>query len=117
MSEEASATGGNGGSPAVREPAGRLAWSLASTAASALRSAASAARRACRAASSAISPTSRTPSSEARAITTASSIRASSSLTRGTLPRGTTQSWVVSRSSASIVANLGGREAANSRSH
>jgi hypothetical protein len=74
----------------------------ASAAAAALCSAASAARLACRAASIAISPTSRTPSSEARAITTASSIRASSWLTLGTAPRGTSQSCVVSRSDPSI---------------
>jgi hypothetical protein len=72
--------------------------------AAALLSAASAARRAWRAASSAISPTSRTPSSEARAITSASSIRASSWLTVGTAPRGTTHSWVLSRSAPSIPA-------------
>jgi hypothetical protein len=70
----------------------------------ALASAASAARRACRAASSAISPTSRTPSSEARAITSASSIRASSSPSSGTEPFGTTQSSVLSRCAPSMPA-------------
>jgi hypothetical protein len=83
-------------------------------AARALCSAASAARRACRAASSASSPISRTPSSEARAITTASSIRASSWRTVGTDPRGTTQSCVLSRSLASIAGNLCPLEAATS---
>jgi len=50
----------------------------------------------------AISPTSRTPSSEARAITRASSIRASSWPTVGTASRETTQSCVLSRSAPSI---------------
>ena len=79
-------------------PAGLPTFASAnSLAAAALRSADSAARRACRAASSAISPTSRTPSSEARAITSASSIRASSWPSVGTEPLGTSQSSVLSR--------------------
>lgn len=99
--------------PSETGPAGRSARAAASLAATALCSAASAARRACWAASIAISPTSRTPSSEARAITTASSIRASSWLTVGTTPRGTIQSWVLSRSDPSIAGNLWVAEAAN----
>jgi len=46
-------------------------------------------------------------------MTTASSIRASSSATVGTALRGTTQSWVLSRSDPSIAGNLGPLEAAN----
>ncbi len=103
--------------PAGRSTSVSKGFSFAATAAAALFSAASAARRACRAASKAISPTSRTPSSEARAITSASSIRASSSPTNGTAPRGTIQSWVLSRSDPSIAGNLGVGEAANARPH
>jgi malyl-CoA/(S)-citramalyl-CoA lyase len=71
------------------------------------RSAASAARRAWSAASSAISPTATTAFSEARATVNASSIRPSSSLNSGgaELP-GSSQSWVLSRSDASIRLNL-----------
>jgi hypothetical protein len=67
------------------------------------------------AASIAISPTSRTPSSEARAITSASSIRVSNSATVGTVPRGTIHSSVLSRCDPSIAGNLGVGEAANRR--
>lgn len=96
----------DGGSKSVTGPAGPPAFLAASTAATLADSAISAAFLACRAAFKAISPTSRTPSSEARAITTASSIRALSSATVGTTPRGTTQSCVLSRCEPSITAQF-----------
>jgi hypothetical protein len=88
--------------------------SAASLAARALDSAAFAASAALRAASKASSPISRTPASEARAITSASSIRASSCPRVGTEPLGTTQSSVLSRCEPSIAGNLGPLEAAKS---
>jgi hypothetical protein len=89
---------------------------LASSAVALARSASSAARRACLAASIAASPTTFTACSEARAIASASSIRSSISLSSGgAAPSGSSQSWVLSRSVASMTpqftASAGGKRA------